>query len=201
MKVLLGAGLLVTTAAACTGAPPTTAPEYEAVELAPEGAPTAATPESTATAAAADAAPTAAPPAASAQPVASAPPAASAAPSASAPPPALAVTDANLSVGSITADGFTMKDLACKLDGGGGLGAVLLGPTIAASLSKKKAALDACAPKGAEARVRFTAAGGKIASAEASAGDPKIEACVVKVLKTVPGVADGTCSASLHVGK
>jgi len=118
------------------------------------------------------------------------------------PPPALplAVDGANLNVGSITADGFVMRDLGCKVEGGG-LGVLMLGPAIAGGLSKKKAALDACAPKGADVRVRFTLAGGKVSSAEAKADDAKVEACVVKAVKTMPAVADGTCAATLHLGK
>ncbi len=192
MKPLVGAALFVSSiTGACSSAPPTTAPEYEPAELAPPAEPTAAMPESAPTASAtASASPAPAAATATALPE----------PAAAAPLP-LSVEGANLNVGSITADGFTMKDLGCKLDGGGGLGGLLLGPTIAAGLSKKKSALDACAPKGADVRVRFTAAGGKIASAEAASGDAKVDACVVKVLKTVPGIADGTCAATVHAGK
>jgi TPR repeat protein len=112
----------------------------------------------------------------------------------------LDVPGANISMGSITADGFTLNDMQCKAEGAG-LGALLLGPAVAGALGKKKGALDACAPKGADVRVRWTAAGGKITNAEAKSGDPKVEACVVKVVKTVPAVLEGTCAASMHIGK
>ncbi|NUP12701.1 MAG: hypothetical protein HOW73_42215 [Polyangiaceae bacterium] len=117
-------------------------------------------------------------------------------------PPAdeLPVDGANLTIDSVTADGFTLRDLSCKAEGGG-LGALMIGPTVAGSLSKKKTALDACAPKGADVRVRFTASRGKIASAEARSGDPKIDACVAKVLKNAQAVLDGTCAASMRIGR
>lgn len=114
---------------------------------------------------------------------------------------ALDVPGANITMGSVTADGFTLNDVQCKAEGGGGLGALLLGPAVAGALSKKKGALDACAPKGADARVRWTAKGGKITAAEAKAGDAKIEACIMKVVKTAPAVLEGTCAATIHVGK
>ncbi len=112
----------------------------------------------------------------------------------------LDVPGANIKMGSVTADGFTLNDMQCNAQGAG-LGALLLGPAVAGALGKKKGALDACAPKGADVRVRWTAAGGKITAAEAKSSDPKIEACVAKVLKTVPAVLEGTCAASMHIGK
>lgn len=112
----------------------------------------------------------------------------------------LDVPGANITMGSITADGFTLTDMKCKAEGAG-LGALVMGPAVAGAIGKKKAALDACAPKGANVRVRWTASGGKVTAAEAKAGDPKIEACVAKVLKAVPAALDGTCAASIHVGK
>jgi hypothetical protein len=112
---------------------------------------------------------------------------------------ALAVPGANLTMGSVTADGFTLTDFKCKTSDG--LAGILLGPAAAGVIGKKKGALDACAPKGADVRVRWTTAGRKVTTAEAKAGDPKIEACVVKVMKSVPGVLEGTCAATIHVGK
>ncbi len=111
----------------------------------------------------------------------------------------LDVPGANLTMGSVTADGFTLTDFKCKTSDG--LAGILLGPAAAGVIGKKKGALDACAPKGADVRVRWTTAGRKVTTAEAKAGDPKIEACVVRVLKSVPGVLEGTCAATIHVGK
>jgi TPR repeat protein len=113
---------------------------------------------------------------------------------------ALDVPGANITMGSVTADGFTLTDVTCKSEGGG-LGALLLGPAVAGALGKKKAAFNACAPKGADVRVRWTMAGGKVTNVEAKAGDPKIEACVVKAVKSSVAVLEGTCAASFHAGK
>ena len=112
----------------------------------------------------------------------------------------LDVPGANITLGSVSADGFTMTDMACK-SAGGGLESLFLGPAVAGSLSKKKGALDACAPQGADVRIRWSSSAGRVTSAEAKAPDPKIEACVVKVLKSAPGVLDGTCAASVHLGR
>ncbi len=109
------------------------------------------------------------------------------------------VPGANITMGSITADGFTLNDMKCKTDAG--LAALLLGPAVAGAMGKKKAAFDACAPKGADVRLRWTARGGRVTTADASAGDPKIEACVVKVMKSVPAVLEGTCAAGFRASK
>lgn len=109
----------------------------------------------------------------------------------------LDVPNASLTVGSVTADGFTMKDLECALEGGG-LGALMAGPMIAAAVGARKAALKKCAPKGGEARVRFTMRGSKTA-AEAKAATPAIAACVVKAIESVPAVMTGTCAATLDL--
>ena len=126
------------------------------------------------------------------------------APTSSAPaadPSGLDVDGANVTMGSVSADGFTMKNVACKADGGGGLGALMLGPTIAATIGSKKAQLRGCSAKGGEARVRFTMANGKTNPVEATAASPEIEKCVVKVMKTVPGAMPATCAATLDLGK
>ncbi len=108
----------------------------------------------------------------------------------------LDVAGANLSMGSVTANGFTMRDLACKTENGG-IGAVMLGPGLAAAIAAKKAQLRACSPKGGEARVRFKMEGGHTSQVEAKAATPAIEACVVKVMKTVVAPTAGTCAATL----
>jgi TPR repeat protein len=107
------------------------------------------------------------------------------------------VPGANVTVASISADGFTLTDLACKSSGMNGL---LAGPALASTLGKKKKALDSCAPQGAQVRLRWTAAGGRVTQAEAKSSDPKIEACVVRTMKTVNGVPEGTCATTVNLG-
>ena len=115
------------------------------------------------------------------------------------PPPTgdLEVPHASLTMGSVSADGFTMRDVACDLDGGG-LNALMAGPMIASAIGSRKAALKKCAPKGGEARVLFTMSGGKT-EAKAKAATPAIEACVLKVMKTVVAVSEGTCAVTIDL--
>lgn len=109
----------------------------------------------------------------------------------------LEVPNASLTIGSVSADGFTLRDLACNLEGGG-LNAFMAGPLLATTVGVQKAALRKCAPKGGEARVLFTMRGGKT-NARAKAATPAIEACVVKVMKTVAPVSDGTCAVTIDL--
>jgi len=109
----------------------------------------------------------------------------------------LTVPNASLTMGSVSADGFTMRDVTCRLDGGG-LNALMAGPMLAAALGSRKAALKKCAPKGGEARVLFTMRGGMTA-ARAKAATPAVEACVVKVMTSVAAVSEGTCAVTIDL--
>jgi hypothetical protein len=113
---------------------------------------------------------------------------------------ALEVEGANLRMGSLSADGFTMRDIACRVDGGG-FAMLMVGPVIAGGMAKRKAALDACAPKGAEVRVRWTMAGRRVTKVEARAGDKKIEACVANAVKSSVAVVNATCAAGFKIGR
>ncbi|MBK8936265.1 MAG: hypothetical protein IPM79_01060 [Polyangiaceae bacterium] len=133
------------------GADTSTALEPTSEPLAPEtAAPTAAAPTAVATSA-----PTATPTAAATASAASTT-------TASAPPPATATASAapagpaplegaNMTIGSFSADGLALKDISCKTDGG--LGGLMGSMTIAAGLSKKKAALDKCGKGDARAHL------------------------------------------------
>jgi hypothetical protein len=197
------------------GAPPAPeGPEPSGIGPAPELTATAAADAPTPTATATAAEPAPAPTAAATAPTAptttaaatapaegpekkpDAPPAATSAPAATG---GLDVPGANITMASITVDGLTMTDFACQA--GGGLGALLAGPTMAGMLSKKKAALKACSPKAGTVRVRWTAAGGKVTKAESKAATPQIEACVTKAVSSVPATMDGTCAATIDLGK
>jgi hypothetical protein len=109
----------------------------------------------------------------------------------------LDVPHASLTMGSVSADGFTMRDVACNLEGGG-LGALMAGPMLAAAVGARKAELRKCAPKGGEARVLFTMRGGKV-DARAQAASPAVEACVVKAMKTVVAISEGTCAVTIDL--
>ncbi|HEU4533808.1 MAG TPA: hypothetical protein VFS00_06805 [Polyangiaceae bacterium] len=107
------------------------------------------------------------------------------------------VPGANVTVASLNADGFTITDLACKSNG---MNAQLGGPALAATLAKKKQALDGCATQPTQVRVRWTAEGGRVTQAEAKSGDPKVEACVVRTMKTVNGAPAGVCATTMNLG-
>jgi hypothetical protein len=109
------------------------------------------------------------------------------------------VAGANLTVASASSGGLAITDVACKTPAPADAAAA--GPAIAAALAKKKPALDACAPGGGQARVRWTASGGKVSQAEAKSGDAKVEACVAKALKGLAGAPDGVCAATVPLGK
>ena len=79
---------------------------------------------------------------------------------------------------------------------------LVAGPVIAGVVGKKKAALDACAPGGAAVTLRWKSAGGHVVEAAAKAGgDPKVEACIVKVVLSSAGTFDALCRASFKVGR
>lgn len=108
----------------------------------------------------------------------------------------LAVPKANITMASVSVDGVNLKQLACRTRGGG-FGALLAGPALAKTVASRKKALVACAPKGGEARVRWTAAGGRITKVEVKANSSKIETCVSRVLKGAKSPNAGTCAATI----
>ncbi len=145
---------------------------------------------------------------ATAQPSASAPApatatattAASAAPTATAsaaPAGPAPLEGANVNIGSFGADGLSLKDISCKAEGGG-LGGLLGSMTIAAGLSKRKAALDKCGK--AETRVHIWQKGGKVTKAEV-VGDSKIGPCIQKALVGAPATVDSECLLTVVHGK
>lgn len=146
-------------------------------------------------------------PAVTAAPVATVEPAATAAPSAtaasgvaSAAPSAVASSEpagTNLRIGSMTVDGLTLEDVACKADGLGVFGSMV----VVGAIAKKKAALNACAPKGDKPRVQWVAAGGRLGSLKVKASTPQVEACVAKALSGAAAPFEGTCAATLVLGK
>ncbi|MFO0588060.1 MAG: hypothetical protein U0441_10995 [Polyangiaceae bacterium] len=103
---------------------------------------------------------------------------------------------ANLHVGSMSVDGLTVEDLACRAEGLGILGSML----VVGGLSKKKAALDACG-KG-KVQVTWVASKGTITTVTAKAdNNAKMEACVAKVLKGTQAPFEGECAATVTLGK
>jgi hypothetical protein len=127
-------------------------------------------------------------------------PAATGAPAASPPAASAAAASgpagANLHVGSMNVDGLGVENLACRADGLGVLGSMI----VVGILSKKKQALVACGP-GTKPQVEWTAAKGKIGGVKVKAGSPKIEACVAKALTGTPAPFEGECAATLVLAR
>jgi len=192
--------LVCVVAAACarhadTAAPeePVAAPVVQPDEPAPVAAPTepapAAAPQPEPTASASI-------PVAEPEDAAEAPAAATPAAETPAAPPPL-VEDANLIVGSITADGLELRELACAVDGGMPLFGTLM---IAGTIAKQKKAIDRCAPGGAAFVVTWTFAGGKVKSPTATGGTDKQGACIAKAFARVAAPLDARCGAVVLAG-
>lgn len=104
-------------------------------------------------------------------------------------PPAL--SKSRVTVGELTADGLTVRDLACDLDEGGGL---LAGALIVGALAKQRAAFEACGPSGEAVDVRFRWRGAKAEAIEVvAASDAAAGRCVKRTLATVEPAMAGSC--------
>lgn len=119
-----------------------------------------------------------------------------------APPPAddkKKVPGANLTVGSMKADGVELKEISCKVDGPMGLlGAIVL----VSGFKSKKAQLDGCSKgKVSETTLSWTADGGKITKVKVEGGDAKVGKCVEKALTGAPAPMPAACMATLVHGK
>ncbi|GEM_PF-917997 len=107
-----------------------------------------------------------------------------------------AVVGANLRVGSLEVNGMAIRDLQCRLDGGGVFGSMAL----AGALAKNKKAFDKCAPKGAAPIVRWDFGGRKTTVISVDDPAPKVAACVEAVMKKVAPGMDAQCRATLLIG-
>jgi hypothetical protein len=105
---------------------------------------------------------------------------------------------ANLTVGSLTADGLELKDVVCKTEGRVGLLGTLV---VVSGLSKQKDKLDACHKGQIETQVHFWQSSGKISKAEALGADAKVNKCVEKAVIGAPSSMDSECFATIIHGK
>lgn len=104
---------------------------------------------------------------------------------------------ANLRVGSVSADGQRIVELACQLD----RAPLLASMTMVGALAKRKKAFDRCASGGDAVAVTWTAAGGKTSDVQArGAANPKVDACVAKALGKAVFPLDAKCTAIVLVG-
>jgi len=103
---------------------------------------------------------------------------------------------AKITMTSIRSDGLELHDLSCGLVGGTLLGGVVL----AGTLSKQRAAFDACAPEGVTFHVELTLDGRRM-HGRVSGGRPAQRACVERAIARVKLPLEGTCSLDLLAGK
>lgn len=108
------------------------------------------------------------------------------------------VPGANVNMGSITTDGVTLKDLACRTGGGGVFGAIALGPLLAKSIGPLLPKLRSCLPGKPSVRVRFQEDGDSVAS---NAGTPGASKCVEGTFKSARAKGrlqvSGTCAVTI----
>ncbi len=117
------------------------------------------------------------------------------------------VPSANVSFGSVTADGATANEVVCELppwDMGEGASVAQTTAMIAlvaqdsmptASLLKAKAQIAKCS-NGKPVRLKWSVQGGTLSSVDA--GDPKVSACLTTSLKPVAAFGTGTCVATFQ---
>lgn len=103
---------------------------------------------------------------------------------------------ANLNAKSVTGNGFTLDELACKTEGLGGFLGATLG--VAAAFAPKKARIEGCATKKTEVVVRWTARGGAMSEVKASGATPPVHVCVERALAGTK-VPAGTCAARFTI--
>lgn len=103
---------------------------------------------------------------------------------------------ANLAIGSMTANGLTVKELSCKLVSVGLLGAI----EIVGSLAAQKAALRKCEAGGGKPRVTWNFLGGrtKVTRVQGASGKAA-EACIASAMARVTSSLEGTCSAIIVI--
>ncbi|MCB9754298.1 MAG: sel1 repeat family protein [Myxococcales bacterium] len=106
------------------------------------------------------------------------------------------VPGANVEVGALDIDGLRVRELECRLDTVGSLGALAL----AATLAKQRARLDRCAPKGAAPVVRWRYDGEAIADIVVEEVDAKTARCVAQAMERVKGTVPARCAAIVLIG-
>ena len=107
------------------------------------------------------------------------------------------VEGANLKVGSMTVDGFTVSDLACRLEGGG----FLASATVVGGLAAQKGAIQKCGKSGDKVHVLWDLAGGKSTNIKVTGGTAKAQKCVTAAMKKVKVGIPGQCGGYFHLGK
>jgi len=106
--------------------------------------------------------------------------------------------DADITIGSMEADGVRLENVACKVDGPMGLLGSMM---IAAGFAKRRAQLDACAHgKALRTTVAWTAAGGAMGKVKADGPDAGAARCVERALAGAPAPFPARCTGTLVQG-
>jgi TPR repeat protein len=92
--------------------------------------------------------------------------------------------------------GLRVHELECRMPE---VGPMALAEVVEA-IAAHKAALDACAPRGAAPAVAWTWKGRRAAQVQVRGGGPKVEACVRKAVERTRAELSGECAAFVLVG-
>jgi hypothetical protein len=110
-----------------------------------------------------------------------------------------ALGSTQVSVNRVIVTGLEVRGLQCSIDN------ATVKPVVAplmSALAKQKKALDACDPEGGAYAIGFKWKKGKQrASAVRKASNRKAKRCVAKLLKSINPGLNGSCRATLLIGK
>lgn len=109
----------------------------------------------------------------------------------------LVIPDANVTLGGGEANGMKLQSLSCVAKKRPLLGAMAM----IAAFAERKAALDACSPKGTVAVVTWSGAAGGVTDLRAfTTLGPKTDACVTAALADAKSPIAGQCAAAILFG-
>ena len=107
------------------------------------------------------------------------------------------VSGANLTVESLTVDGFTVTNLSCRLNSGG----FFAGAQLVGSLAAKQKSIRKCGKASDNPRVTWSMDKGKTRDVTVTNVSKKVERCVAKSMKRVQTTLTGSCAATFKLGK
>ncbi|MCR9165252.1 MAG: hypothetical protein ACE37F_26940 [Nannocystaceae bacterium] len=110
----------------------------------------------------------------------------------------LKVADANLEMGGTEANGLRVQSLSCA----NAKRPLLEGMAMVGGFAEHKAALDACAPKGAAVVVTWKGASGALSELDVYSGrGASVDACVSEALASAKSPLAGPCAGVLMLGE
>lgn len=109
-----------------------------------------------------------------------------------------AVAGTNLSIEELSVNGVEMQQLRCDLSSGG----FFAGAAVVGSFAEQKAAIDACAPQGAAARLKWTWNPAEPVKLEVvHSSTASINRCLVDALQKISPSVQGACTGVLLIGE